>query len=101
MDLVLHVAGHPERQTRRHDPGPGLRLYDHHAARGVDELGPAAARGSDDVAGRIDRSVGMHGMRQVLRTEERRVGKECVSTCSSRWATCHSKKKNKRPTCHK
>src|SRR3546814_13365429 len=25
----------------------------------------------------------------VLRSEERRVGKECVSTCSSRWAPYH------------
>src|SRR3546814_13366951 len=24
-----------------------------------------------------------------LRSEERRVGKECVSTCRSRWAPCH------------
>src|SRR3546814_11392659 len=28
------------------------------------------------------------------RSEERRVGKECVSTCRSRWSTYHSKKKN-------
>src|SRR3546814_20576503 len=27
------------------------------------------------------------------RSEERRVGKECVSTCRSRWATDHSKNK--------
>src|SRR3546814_21160311 len=27
------------------------------------------------------------------RSEERRVGKECVSTCRSRWAPCHSKTK--------
>src|SRR3546814_14982651 len=27
------------------------------------------------------------------RSEERRVGKECVSTCSSRWSTYHYKKK--------
>src|SRR3546814_5577795 len=27
-----------------------------------------------------------------LRSEERRVGKECVSTCRSRWSTVHSKK---------
>src|SRR3546814_20753350 len=26
-------------------------------------------------------------------SEERRVGKECVSTCRSRWSTFHSKKK--------
>src|SRR3546814_9966965 len=25
----------------------------------------------------------------ILRSEERRVGKECVSTCRSRWATVH------------
>src|SRR3546814_13393955 len=29
-----------------------------------------------------------------VRPEERRVGKECVSTCRSRWSTYHYKKKN-------
>src|SRR3546814_13201017 len=29
------------------------------------------------------------------RSEERRVGKECVSTCRSRWSPYHSKKKHK------
>src|SRR3546814_19008656 len=29
------------------------------------------------------------------RSEERRVGKECVSTCRSRWSRYHSKKKRK------
>src|SRR3546814_16988623 len=28
-----------------------------------------------------------------MRSEERRVGKECVSTCRSRWSTYHYKKK--------
>src|SRR3546814_15099111 len=28
------------------------------------------------------------------RSDERRVGKECVSTCRSRWSPYHSKKKN-------
>src|SRR3546814_20614280 len=27
--------------------------------------------------------------REAARSEERRVGKECVSTCRSRWSTCH------------
>src|SRR3546814_14717233 len=31
----------------------------------------------------------------VVRSEERRVGKECVSTCSSRWSPYHKKKKKK------
>src|SRR3546814_16088047 len=29
-----------------------------------------------------------------MRSEERRVGKECVSTCRSRWSPYHSKKNN-------
>src|SRR3546814_20866238 len=29
------------------------------------------------------------------RSEERRVGKECVSTCRSRWSRYHKKKKSK------
>src|SRR3546814_12474417 len=35
-----------------------------------------------------------------VRSEERRVGKECVSTCRSRWSTCHytKKKTNKNST---
>src|SRR3546814_17875188 len=34
------------------------------------------------------------GMSVIMRSEERRVGKECVSTCSSRWAPYHYKKNN-------
>src|SRR3546814_16344050 len=30
------------------------------------------------------------------RSEERSVGKECVSTCRSRWSPDHSKKKNRK-----
>src|SRR3546814_16752730 len=38
------------------------------------------------VAGRLPRG-------QSVRSEERRVGKECVSTCRSRWSPYHLKKK--------
>src|SRR3546814_15905870 len=35
-----------------------------------------------------------HGTMQAYgRSEERRVGKECVSTCRSRWSPMHKKKK--------
>src|SRR3546814_13739057 len=38
--------------------------------------------------------VGVHVRSQrLLRSEERRVGKECVSTCRSRWSPYHQKKK--------
>src|SRR3546814_14730657 len=30
----------------------------------------------------------------LIRSEERRVGKECVSTCRSRWCPLHQKKNN-------
>src|SRR3546814_12457769 len=30
-----------------------------------------------------------------VRSEERRVGKECVSTCRARWSPSHQKKKSK------
>src|SRR3546814_14485862 len=30
--------------------------------------------------------------RRMFRSEERRVGKECVSTCRSRWSPYHEKK---------
>src|SRR3546814_17995870 len=36
--------------------------------------------------------------RLVCRSEERRVGKECVSTCRSRWSPDHYKKKNRHTT---
>src|SRR3546814_19979791 len=34
----------------------------------------------------------------VCRSEERRVGKECVSTCRSRWSPYHTKKNKKNKT---
>src|SRR3546814_13691159 len=46
----------------------------------------------------LDRPVTSHGVhtrsvRLLTRSEERRVGKECVSTCRSRWSPYHKKKK--------
>src|SRR3546814_15529128 len=45
-------------------------------------------------AGRIPSSDIMMGKAVKTRSEERRVGKEGVSTCRSRWSTYNSKKKN-------
>src|SRR3546814_12150618 len=36
------------------------------------------------------------GHYDFIRSEERRVGKECVSTCRSRWSPYHKKKKIKK-----
>src|SRR3546814_10515400 len=36
---------------------------------------------------------------RTRRSEERRVGKECVSTCRSRWSPYHYKKKHSQNAC--
>src|SRR3546814_4975004 len=52
-------------------------------------------RRSDDTDQRHDRRGGQHEgiapliAKQLSRSEERRVGKECVSTCRSRWSPYH------------
>src|SRR3546814_11174454 len=38
---------------------------------------------------------------EEARSEERRVGKECVSTCRSRWSPYHKKKKERKKDNHK
>src|SRR3546814_15393213 len=48
-----------------------------------------AARGSCKL------QAGLHKKRGARRSEERRVGKECVSKCRSRWSPYHSKKNTK------
>src|SRR3546814_8608530 len=52
----------------------------------------------DDACGGVRNPHGRIGLVDVLtaraaRSEERRVGKECVSTCRSRWSPCTYKKK--------
>src|SRR3546814_7009361 len=37
----------------------------------------------------VDRRMARHERRAEARSEERRVGKECVSTCRSRWSPYH------------
>src|SRR3546814_13510436 len=44
-----------------------------------------------------DREDGVH-QQPPLRSEERRVGKECVSTCRSRWSPYHKKKNYNKTT---
>src|SRR3546814_8100355 len=66
--------------------------------------GVMAGAGDDHVVGRgvhitqrltVDAAVGDRRGQIVgrVRSEERRVGKECVSTCRSRWSRYHLKKK--------
>src|SRR3546814_19881410 len=55
---------------------------------------PADRVGDRPTTVRID--VEDRDLHSRRRSEERRVGKECVSTCRSRWSPYHSKKKSKK-----
>src|SRR3546814_18248417 len=50
------------------------------------------ADGTDLAAAKIERVLTNDPAMGVIRSEERRVGKECVSTCRSRWSPYHKKK---------
>src|SRR3546814_18065934 len=65
----------------------------------VDDPGMPVETGGRDRAGQAQIDVQPAVQPLVVeqqRSEERRVGKECVSTCRSRWSPNHEKKKNKK-----
>src|SRR3546814_19365713 len=62
----------------------GVDLVQPLLGRGVDAMEAivAADREQFELAARADATI-------IARSEERRVGKECVSTCRSRWSPYH------------
>src|SRR3546814_17367765 len=76
LDHVEHGLGRLRQvvEVLRGEPEPGAELAPH--------------LGDLDHVGREQRVLGD-------RSEERRGGKECVSTCRSRWSPYHKKKNNK------
>src|SRR3546814_16596954 len=52
---------------------------------------PPRGRRVESRAQPVARSRFIVDYRHITRSEERRVGKECVSTCRSRWSPYHSK----------
>src|SRR3546814_12276758 len=52
-------------------------------------LDEGVSRHHPELAGDIRRYFHEYPDLPSLRSEERRVGKECVSTCRSRWSPCH------------
>src|SRR3546814_11662895 len=75
----------------------GERVFYYHSQEGLEIVGIAeVVRGAfidpTDPAGRFV-AVELAPVRPLKRSEERRVGHECVSTCRSRWSPSHSTKK--------
>src|SRR3546814_13759076 len=104
MDTVF-AADHPFQSYRWTGPGvlngPGVAdmkggLAIMLTALQAVERSPAAAAIGYEVVINSDEEVSSLGSAPLIaaaaRSEERRVGKECVSTCRSRWSPYHSKK---------
>src|SRR3546814_10301693 len=87
-DLVAELQVHPFQPVR-----PGVVLGDTVDGRQSAGHHGAMIRASDDESWRArDLAVLWHPctqMREHPRSEERRLGKECVSTCSMRWSPYH------------
>src|SRR3546814_17305872 len=72
-----------------------VRTVDRHAGDALQRLGEVGVGELADILGgdrvddalRVALDVGRRG--KAGRSEERRVGKECVRTCKSRWAPYH------------
>src|SRR3546814_5548907 len=55
----------------------------------VNRLAPLGLDTAEAVASRMSPLLRIHAECVARRSEERRVGKECVSTCRSRWSPYH------------
>src|SRR3546814_20487448 len=91
-------------RQRRQLGGSGflLQSFQLDAAIGHSMLQALRLQAALDLAGHQDflealgRRHGVHALDEAVhRSEERRVGKECVSTCRSRWSPCPEKKKKR------
>src|SRR3546814_14713111 len=93
----LVFARHGGRKPFTHDDRKWIELVAPHlngmlqGARGLDLHRLRLGLSSDDWRCAICDVRGLVLVAEA-RSEERRVGKECVSTCRSRWSPCHEKK---------
>src|SRR3546814_5833374 len=100
-DTLDDIAGQLEDRARALDCTIDMRQSNHEGHL-VDWLHEAQARGAKAViinpGAYTHSSIALHDAIKAittpvievhLRSEERRVGKECVSTCRSRWAPSH------------
>src|SRR3546814_6338707 len=82
VDTVLYFEGERSHQYRV------LRAVKNRFG-GTDEIGVFAMAGEGLAEVANPSSLFLTHRDEAVRSEERRVGKECVSTCRSRWAPYH------------
>src|SRR3546814_15280037 len=80
---LAHVT--PVLRSRSLDALAGCRL--HFKCENLQRIGAFKFRGACNAVFSLDMASAARGV--VTRSEERRVGKECVSTCRSRWSPYH------------
>src|SRR3546814_8147582 len=68
------------------EPEIGAALSDYLSSEGITVLGKLAYQSVRKTA---EGDAALTVLRDGVRSEERRVGKECVSTCRSRWSPDH------------
>src|SRR3546814_16920432 len=90
----------PDRQARLPITPPHLTKADHwlRSARCPDNLAVVSERHVQAPCATAHKYAGPGTTGKHARSEERRVGKECVSTCRSRWSQYHSKKNKQTQT---
>src|SRR3546814_20504912 len=86
LGLVDHADDDGQRSRRAEREGGGLGKYRLHGSTFPVFAAPARNAPGRPMLCRERANCG-------TRSEERRVGKECVSTCRARWSTYHYKKK--------
>src|SRR3546814_20867512 len=78
----------------RHLPGVQHVELGVEVIRAFHEERPLLREVQREVARQVELGLVRFHLREVRRSEERRVGKECVSTCRYRWSQSHLNKKN-------
>src|SRR3546814_20443638 len=84
LDRARFAVDLVHRQTQRHAHEERLRQFEARLV-AVDEVA-VVQRLQAEV---VEHAVALGEQRLAERSEERRVGKECVSTCRSRWSPYH------------
>src|SRR3546814_12092362 len=84
-DLTVFVIGHTHPIRPRHLSA----FFEEQTGRFEDYVGRRALLDAITVEERMLFARLLHANRRNIRSEERRVGKECVSTCRYRWSPYH------------
>src|SRR3546814_20767944 len=98
--VVLALVGGQAADEEPAAPGPRASEVLGDDGVGGGEAGVEVEQQGRDLHRRVA-ELGQLGGVERRRSEARRVGKECVSTCRSRWSPFHSQKKQKQSRCNK